>query len=58
MIQMHADAILAAGNFRGIGGSLHDARDEDRVAPLAWCAGDDDAVTDTQIGVGGEARVY
>ena len=60
--------IMGFGNFRvvkraardlgGIGAALRDGGDDDRVAGLAGTGRDDDAITDVEMGVGGEAAVY
>jgi hypothetical protein len=55
---MQPDAILAAGDLRGIGATLDDAGDDGGVARHVRLRGDDDAVTDAKSGVGGEAAVY
>jgi hypothetical protein len=55
---MHADAVLAPRDLGGIGTALRDRGDDDRVARIAGVGGDDDAITDAEMGVGGEAAVY
>ena len=44
--------------FGGVGAPLDDGGDDDRVARQSRLRRDDDAVTDAECGVGGEARVY
>src|SRR4051812_44252624 len=55
---MQADAILAARDLGRIGAALGDGGDDDGVAGLAGAGRDDDAITDVQLRVGGEATVY
>jgi len=55
---MEADAILAARDLGGIGAALRDGGDDDGVTRIAGVRGDDDAITDAKVRVGGEATVY
>ena len=58
MVEVQPDAILAARDLGGVGAPLDDGGDDDRVARHSRLRRDDDAVTDAERGVGGEARVY
>jgi len=51
------NAILAAGDLGGIGAAVDDGCDDGGVARRFGGGGEDDAVTEPQAGVGGEAFV-
>ena len=58
LVEMQPDAILSARDLGGVGTSLDDGGDDDRVARHPRLRRDDDAVADAECGVGGEASVY
>ena len=55
--EMHADVILAAGDFRRIGATCGDRGDDRRIRWGGRVAAEPDAVAGAQTGIGGEPLV-
>src|SRR6185369_8237418 len=56
--EVQSDAVLSARDLGGVGAALGDGGDDDGVAGLAGARRDDDAITDAEMRVRGEAAVY